>query len=372
MDPSWARSWASSALTELESRNRRRGQRQRQHGDEQPGFLKKLTVTSVARKRYEASYADVVRFLGRSVPTAKSMEAWDRALEDYIEKLYLAGDRITVARYAFHGVAFVNEWPRRDPSLMPRSRLALLGFARSSPEHCRDPPCLEQVFLAMNDFLDRAIGDQLLPYAMAAAHAWLSVDCYLRPSEGLSLVGAAVSRPRRGAAAQGWALTIAPRGGPPAKNKRFDASVVVGAHDRGWACDLLALLAKDLPADKPLFRGLSLELLEKMYREMSKALGFPMVAHGLRHVGPSHDSLVHKVSVEDIQQRGRWVSLESCRIYTKPASLIRSLARVSDENLRQARRLREQLPARTLSVVSEALSGARRAGNPGICKRGRS
>ena len=234
MDPSWARSFASSASTEVESRNRRRGQRDRQHGAEQPGFLKKLTVTPVTRKRYEASYADVVRFLGRAVPSAKSMDAWDLALEAYIEKLYLAGDRISVARYAFHGVAFVNEWPRKDPSLMPRARLALLGFARSSPEHCRDPPCMEQVILAIDYFLNRAVGDQLLLCAMAAAHAWLSLDCYLRPSEGLAIVGAAISRPRAGAAAQGWALTIAPRGGPPAKNRRFDASVVVGARDRGW------------------------------------------------------------------------------------------------------------------------------------------
>ncbi|CAK0850120.1 unnamed protein product [Prorocentrum cordatum] len=134
----------------------------------------------VRARRYEAAYADVVRFLGRCVPSAKSLEAWDRALEDYIEKLYLAGDRITVARYAFHGVAFVNEWPRRDPSLLPRSRLALLGFARSSPEHCRDPPCMEQVYLAIDYFIGRAAGQDLLLYAMAAAHAWISVDCYLR------------------------------------------------------------------------------------------------------------------------------------------------------------------------------------------------
>ena len=328
-------------------------------------------MTPITRKRYEAAYADVVRFLGRFVPSAKSLEAWDRAIEDYIEKLYLAGDRITVARYAFHGVAFVNEWPRKDPSLLPRSRLALLGFARSSPEHCRDPPCIEQVYLAIDYFLSRASGDDLLLYAMAAAHAWISVDCYLRPSEGLALVGAAVSRPRRGAAAQGWALTIAPRGGPPAKNRRFDASVVVGAHDRGWACDLLELLVRDLPADKPLFRTLTLSNLERLYREMSKALDFPMVAHGLRHAGPSHDSLVHKMSIEDIQQRGRWVSLESCRIYTKPASLVRSLGRVSDKLLREAKHLRSGLSARTLKVVSEALSGVRRAGNPGKAKRGR-
>ncbi|CAK0850565.1 unnamed protein product, partial [Prorocentrum cordatum] len=260
--PTWARGWASSVLTEAETRNRRRGQRHRQHGAEQLGFLKKLTVTPVTRQRHEAAYDDAVRPLGRDAPSARSPEARGRALEA--------------------------------------------------------TTCLPL-------------------YAMAAAHAWISVDCHLRPSEGPALAGAAVSRPRRGAAAQGWALTIAPRGGPPAKNRRFDASVVVAAHDRAWARDLLELLTRDLPADKPVFRSLTLRSLARLYREMSKALDFPMVAHGLRHAGPSHDALVHKTSIEDIQQRGRWVSL----------------ARVSDALLRQAARIRAKLSERVLQVVSE-------------------
>ena len=131
------------------------------------------------------------------------------------------------------------------------------------------------------------------------------------------------------------------------------------------------VLVKDLASDKPLFRTLTLPVLEKLYREMSKDLGFPLVPHGLRHAGPSHDTLVHKMPLDDIRLRGRWVSIESCRIYTEPASLVRSLARVPDAQLVKARRLLRELPQRTVAVVSEALAVARRTESSGSVKRRR-
>ncbi|CAK0850556.1 unnamed protein product, partial [Prorocentrum cordatum] len=236
--------------------------RARRHDVTEPGFLRKLVVAPTTRKKYERCYADVVRSVGR--PPRKDAN-WDLALVNYIEGLYRAGEAATAARYAYHGVSFVNDWPRRSPDLLPKTRLSLLAFARSSPEHCRDPPAIELVLLMLDYFLGRAVGDNCQRMALVAAHGILSFDCYLRPSEGLDLTAGAVGRPRPGAAAQGWAINVAPAGedAKPSKNRHFDASVLVGAHDRQWVCRVLELLVDNLQPGDRVFRSLRLADLEK-------------------------------------------------------------------------------------------------------------
>ena len=322
----------------------------------EPGFLRKLVVTAATRQKYEQCYAAVAQSVGR-LPNKDNYDAWDSIMVNYIEGLYRSGDSVTAARYAFHGVGFVNDWPRRSPDLLPKTRLSILAFARSSPEHCRDPPAIELVLLMLNHFLDRAVGADCLRMALMAAHGAISFDCYLRPSEGLNLTAGAVGRPRRGAAAQGWTINVAPAGedAKPSKNRRFDASVLVGAHDRQWVCEVLEMLVADLQPSDRVFRTLTLADLEKEYRAASEVLGFRMVPHGLRHGGPSHDAVVHRVKIEDVQARGRWAPLESCRIYTKPATLVRSLSSVSDDLLDRASLLKATFSRRLVSVLREGL-----------------
>ncbi|CAK0832654.1 unnamed protein product, partial [Prorocentrum cordatum] len=318
---------------------RRRGQRARRRDINEPGFLRKLAVTAAPRKRCEQCYAAVARAVGR-LPKKDDCDAWGRIMVDYAEDLYRAGDTVTAARYAFHGVALVNDWPRRSPDLLPKTRLSILAFARSPPERCRDPPAIELVLLVLNYFLDRAVGEDCLRMALMAAHGAISFDCYLRPSEGLEITAGAVGRPRRGAAAQGWTINVAPAG--------VDAKPAV-------VCEVLELLVADLQPNDRVFRMLKLPDLEKEYRAASGALGFRAVPHGLRHAGPSHDAVVHKVKIEDGQARGRWASLESCRVYTKPATLVRSLNAVSDDLLDRAGALKATFSRRLLSVLREGL-----------------
>ena len=203
---------------------------------------------------------------------------------------------------------------------------------------------------------------------MAAAFCCLAFDAYLRPSEALNLTRAAVGRPRRAAAACRWSLTIAPRPGQvPAKNRTFDAGVVVGGFDRMWVADrVLAPLMSDLPVGTSLFRSLDLHSLEALFVEASKDLAFKIVPHGLRHAGPSHDAVVHKAAVHDLQCRGRWLSIESCRVYTKPAALLRSVGLLSDSQLRQARRFSGHLPNTLSSSLKQVL---RNPGSFGRLKR---
>ncbi|CAK0818425.1 unnamed protein product, partial [Prorocentrum cordatum] len=263
----------------------RRGQRARRHNDTEPGFLRKLVATAATREKHERCYADA----------KDDYAGWDLVLANYTEGLYRASEAATAARHAFHGVSFVNDWPRRSPDLLPKTRLSLLAFARSSPERCRDPPAIELALLMLDHFLDQRF------------------DCNLRPSEGPNLTAGAVGRPRPGAAAQGWTINVAPaeEDAKPPKNRRFDASVLAGAHDRQWVCRVLELLAGNLEPSNRVFRSLRLAALEKEYRAASASLGFRAAPHGLRRAGPSHDAVVHKQKIEDAQARGRRASLES-------------------------------------------------------------
>ena len=137
--------------------------------------------------------------------------------------------RTGVCETNYYGCGFVLDWPRRAATCMPLAKATLKGFTKSSPEHSREPPAYETWWLVIGWFLRPPVS---LNRVMAACWAAISMDCYLRPSEGLELLGKHVHRPRRGAAAQGWSFTIAPVGGRPAKNQTFDAGVVVGLADR--------------------------------------------------------------------------------------------------------------------------------------------
>ncbi len=46
----------------------------------------------------------------------------------------------------------------------------------------------------------------------------------------------------------------------------------------------------------------------------------------LRHAGPSHDFYYNQSPIQQLQWCGRWLAVESCRRYTKPARMLRGLA----------------------------------------------
>ena len=134
----------------------------------------------------------------------------------------------------------------------------------------------------------------------------------------------AVSEPCRAAAAQGWALCVAPRGGKPAKNRQFDKGVAVGAFGRSWVKDVLKQLVTRLEPDNFSFGCLDLAYLKRALRRASDVYEWKEVPLGRKH----NDSYVHGAVLLDVASRGRWMCLESARTYTKPARLLRSLARM--------------------------------------------
>ena len=93
---------------------------------------------------------------------------------------------------------------------------------------------------------------------LAAAATYLSIYCYLRPSEAMSLVKSDVTLPRKGH--PDFVHTIAPSGQDrqPAKHRQFDDSVIIGLDNRVWARDLVKKLWLTVGSNKRLCRDLTL------------------------------------------------------------------------------------------------------------------
>ena len=54
--------------------------------------------------------------------------------------------------------------------------------------------------------------------------------------------------------------------------------------------------------------------MARIRRELSLQ-GLVITPHSLRYGGATHDALLNKTPVQDIQQRGRWTNLKSLRRY---------------------------------------------------------
>jgi len=327
-----------------------RKRRLEEAGDLRPGFLGRATVTDVTRQRYEDAAAGFAAFAEQRLPDL-SLKELDAKMTAYMEQLFLSGEAAVVARYAFHGVCFALQLNTRDQQVMPKSRRALKGYSKKAPEHARDPPPLELVFLLV-DYLLMVVRGFL--GAVAAALVLVATDCYLRPSEAVGLqCGDVFSRVVEGR--RRWSITVAPIcRETPAKNLQFDDGVLVGGPGREkWGAVLDVLLAKR-PANAQVFEGINLPLLERLFRDFSRAENLKVIPHGLRHCGASHDAF-HDVSLVQVQQRGRWLCLESCRRYSKPSKLLRALSRMNYDQLERAKRLKGQLLQRVVQQLESHL-----------------
>ena len=315
-------------------------QREKHHGDKAPGFLRKTLVSALTQSRYFAAFLAFVVWTARKLSESAGASSTDAWLVEYIEFLYLSGESPAAARYALYGTCFQKDLNSRDPAISPLSKKTLKAFVKKDPEHMRDPAPLEVVWFAANWLFSLHTVDGLL----AAAFLLIAFDCYLRPTEGLDLEREHVTPPRRNTNNKFWSLVIYPVGGnKPAKNQQFDCGVTAGAHGRDWLPALLEALYKRAKPKGKLFRGLTLAKLDRLLSEFSEATGLKLVAHMVRHSGPSHDAFYFKVPIEDIRVRGRWVCVESCRRYMKPAMLLRALGLLDNEGLDVANRAAETL-----------------------------
>ena len=121
-----------------------------------------------------------------------------------------------------------------------------------------------------------------------------------------------------------------------------------------------------MPIDGKLFRNLSLRDVEKYFGLASQHLNIKVVPRAMRHAGPSHDAFHNKMTLQDIQSRGRWLCVESCRTYMKPAALLRSVANLNRAQLVCARKWASVGPDKVLAALQRSLGTS---GSVGSLKR---
>lgn len=250
----------------------------------------------------------------------------------YLDHLYFSGHQLWKGRNSVFGAIFIRKMNRKDPVVMALPREALASWARAAPKASRDPMPGEACALVADRMTEFPNGD------VAASALLVQYDCYMRPSEVLSVTRSDVSlRPKQMAMAYPGAVIIqAPLvaglelPSRRAKNNEYDSSVVVGDDasakvGRGFVAAIVRALALRTRSSMRHLFDLTVEEYELIFRRAVDALKLGhlrLVTHSSRH-GPSTDAALQLRSLADIQRRGRWLSAPSVRRCEKLGKLAR-------------------------------------------------
>ena len=323
----------------------RAGQRKRRHGAEPPGVLRRATVGPAMQKRYATAVALLNTFCLAWNYHLTNLDAADCALDKYFEWRYAEGDLPWVGRDAMYGLAWTRDWVIRAPDFLPLAKKSLKGWSRLSPSMSRDPVPSEALVVLCLRLLDFGkIGGR------AALLLLIAFDCYLRPSEALSLTTGCISAPSS-KKYNHWVITVAPlrdESSRPAKNKEFDQSVILAQFDRAWLTPLFAKLHATTLPGASLFAPLTLGKLEELCRKAARVGPFPInfFPHMVRHGGLSSDLYYKLIDLKGVRVRGRWCCMDSVRRYAKSATLLRQVKQLPGDVIKDGGRLEGNLRRR--------------------------
>ena len=102
-------------------------------------------------------------------------------------------------------------------------------------------------------------------------------------------------------------------------------------------------------------------------------LAFVGPPHAARHAGATIDHLVHKKTLADIQQRGRWDAFSSVRRYDKPHIIVKCNSKVPQPLLNRGRSFLNSLAAHSSEARgarTQSVGGTKRvtAGDSSSCE----
>lgn len=234
----------------------------------------------------------------------------DRLLAVYIQHSYDSASPFTYASHALHAVVY------HRPDLKAQmfiSRQCLKGWERVKTV-ASHPPLTWELTVAIACTLARS-GFHAPAVAMLVAF-----DCYLRVGELTRIRLRDVVMPndsRMGRAHTSMAVCLA--------RTKTGLNQSVALHRPEVASVLSswvrALRARTTADDNPLMFAFSPDFLRRLMRNACVQLGVghtAYVPHSLRHGGATADFLLAG-SIERVQFRGRWKSMESLRTYVQTA-----------------------------------------------------
>ena len=323
-------------------------------------YLADRRITAKTVATYTAAHLEFQKW-ARAQCLSTSGEALDRSLRQYLQHLFFKGAPPFDARQAVHGTIFALELPKAAQTL-PLAKATLGGFSKSSPEHARDPMPEEALFLLAENLLERG-GDGI----HAAGALCTSFDGFFRPSEVLSVSAQDVhvlTGRKRKLDLPPATIRLRPLGQHlpgmevPQRTKAgdHDDSIAFGVSrgapgGRSWVATFLAKLAKKR---RGLLFPISLQRYEALFKQASLEAGLDklrLTPHCARHGAASTSYATGRMTLKDIQKRGRWRSASSVRVYEKSARLARQLSRMSMDQRTRANQLSTTLPSLLLAVI---------------------
>lgn len=209
---------------------------------------------------------------------------------------------------------------------LPRARRMLQGWSKVCPASARVPPpncavCALAVEMARDRQVDMAV-------ATLIAH-----QCYLRPDELHSLRRRDVIAPQGGRGGEGcWSLLLGPVDlRRPTKTGIFDDSVLVDHPMLLWLGRHIARLKTCGDQEEPIWpftrAAYGRQFAKGVRRLQLGHWGF--VPYSLRHSGPSWDRNDRRLSLLEIQRRGRWLDPRTVVRYERSSKISALLSTLS-------------------------------------------
>ncbi len=274
--------------------------------------LRGMSLAPASQKAYSkqlGSFLSHARWGAREF-LAAAPPVVDCALAVYIQSRYDAQSSFAYASHALS--AAVHRRPELR-SCLPLSRQCLRGWdkTRTTASH---PPLTWELTVLMACSMARS------GYHGPAVAMLLAFDCFLRVGELTRIRLSDVVMPndsRMGRAHTAMAVVLR-----KAKTGIMQ-SVKIASPDVARLLVLwLRLMPRSSDPDPRVF-GFSADLLRRTMHRAGDALQLPTryTPHSLRHGGTTDDFLRHG-SIERIQFRGRWKSLESVRRYVQTARAV--------------------------------------------------
>ena len=345
-EPPWKRSRVEirGSVASQVNRNTRAARRAALLGpaDDPATFLKQRTVTATTRILYLDCVDSFCKEMGvRANELSVNFTPYeiDQLLERYLGTLYSAGDGIAAARWALYALAWFLVLPIKSPTILPRAKMTLKGFARQDPDLARDPGPWEAACLIAEHLAFKFGYEGIL----AAAATLLQFDLYTRPSETLNIEFQHVLPPERGANPDysRWAVIICPSTEyARTKTGTQDDTITCGTDvpERAWLVNVLAALHRSAAHDGKKLIPISLNKYETLTRTAARELNLnalKLSPHSWRHGGPSTDFLLAHRTRAQIQPRGRWRCPASVARYEKHGKLLRQLSRMTIDQKRK-------------------------------------
>ena len=194
---------------------------------------------------------------------------------------------------------------------IPRSLRCLKGW-RKLPSSFSRKPLTWPVLCAM------AVEMTRLGHSLLSIMVLLSVACYFRPSQALSLTGRSLLPPAA-SAVRHWVVLLFPQENRQrSKVGAADDTVAIDSGRTDWMRRVFPVLANQEP--RPLLRTDYHSFLE-VCRRAADNIGIEAVPYQMRHSGPSLDLAPGISDITSCQERGRWATMTSLKRYEKHGRL---------------------------------------------------